>query len=257
MDLLTFRGVEARYPEEAARRRWLGKFYHRPAGGESWADLTLRVRSFLNDLDRLENGRVLMVCHDVLVLMFRYECERLSEQQVLEISASTPVKNVSVTRLLRDPGGKGWTLGSFNDVSHLETEDAPITEHPGSEVTTHADTSDSTEFVTASLLRSWPLPAVGDSKYGRGQVLVLGGAAGTPGAALLAGLAVLRVGAGHLTFGVAQSAAVAWRSGRRSPVLSACRRQERFRPRPRPHRAGRQPRRRRRDPGRSGSGRRG
>ncbi len=131
LDLLTFRGVEARYPEEAARRRWLGKFYHRPAGGESWADLTLRVRSFLNDLDRLEDGRVLIVCHDVLVLMFRYICERLSEQQVLEISASTPVKNVSVTRLLRDPGGKGWTLGSFNDVSHLETEDAPVTEHPG------------------------------------------------------------------------------------------------------------------------------
>lgn len=76
-------------------------------------------------------------------------------------------------------------------------------------MTTHAETSDSTEFVTPSLLRSWPLPAVGDSKYGRGQVLVLGGAAGTPGAALLAGLAVLRVGAGHLTFGVAQSAAVA------------------------------------------------
>src|SRR3954463_6767474 len=47
LDLLTTRGVEARFPEEAVRRRWLGKFYHRPPGGESWADVVLRVRSFL------------------------------------------------------------------------------------------------------------------------------------------------------------------------------------------------------------------
>ena len=64
------------------------------------------------------------------------------------------------------------------------------------------------ELVTPSLLRTWPLPAIKDSKYARGQVLVIGGAAKTPGAALLAGLAVLRVGAGHLTYAVAESAAV-------------------------------------------------
>ena len=64
------------------------------------------------------------------------------------------------------------------------------------------------ELVTPSLLRGWPLPAVKDSKYARGQVLVIGGAAKTPGAALLAGLAVFRVGAGHLTLAVAESAAV-------------------------------------------------
>ena len=64
------------------------------------------------------------------------------------------------------------------------------------------------EIITPALLRTWPLPAVKDSKYARGQVLVVGGAARTPGAALLAGLAVLRVGAGHLTLAVAESAAV-------------------------------------------------
>ncbi len=36
LDTLTGDGIQRRYPEEAARRRWLGKFYHRPAG-ESWA----------------------------------------------------------------------------------------------------------------------------------------------------------------------------------------------------------------------------
>jgi hydroxyethylthiazole kinase-like uncharacterized protein yjeF len=62
--------------------------------------------------------------------------------------------------------------------------------------------------VTPSLLRDWPLPAATDSKYSRGQVLIVGGAARTPGAVQLAGLAALRVGAGHLTMAVASAAAV-------------------------------------------------
>jgi NAD(P)H-hydrate repair Nnr-like enzyme with NAD(P)H-hydrate dehydratase domain len=39
-------------------------------------------------------------------------------------------------------------------------------------------------------------------------VLIVGGAASTPGAVQLAGLAALRVGAGHLSLAVASSAAV-------------------------------------------------
>ena len=62
--------------------------------------------------------------------------------------------------------------------------------------------------VTPALLRSWALPDAGSSKYGRGQVLIVGGAASTPGAVQLAGLAALRVGAGHLSLAVASSAAV-------------------------------------------------
>ena len=47
LDALTARGVDARLPQEAARRRWLGKFYYRPPGGEAWTDVALRLRSFL------------------------------------------------------------------------------------------------------------------------------------------------------------------------------------------------------------------
>jgi hydroxyethylthiazole kinase-like uncharacterized protein yjeF len=66
------------------------------------------------------------------------------------------------------------------------------------------------ELVTPALLRQWMLPSPeGHSKYGRGQVMVVGGAAATPGAALLTGLASLRVGAGRLTMAVAESTAVA------------------------------------------------
>ena len=56
LDMLTSAGVEARLPQEAERRRWLGKFYYRPPGGESWADVVLRLRSLLADLDRLHPG---------------------------------------------------------------------------------------------------------------------------------------------------------------------------------------------------------
>ncbi|MEV7660711.1 NAD(P)H-hydrate dehydratase [Paenarthrobacter sp. NPDC089316] len=63
-------------------------------------------------------------------------------------------------------------------------------------------------LVTPSLLRDWPLPAPGDDKYSRGAVLVIGGARATPGAAILAGTAALRAGAGKITLAVAESAAI-------------------------------------------------
>ncbi|GAA1280917.1 NAD(P)H-hydrate dehydratase [Arthrobacter pascens] len=63
-------------------------------------------------------------------------------------------------------------------------------------------------LITPSLLRDWPLPAAGADKYSRGAVLVIGGARRTPGAALLAGTAALRAGAGRLTLAVAESVAV-------------------------------------------------
>ncbi len=54
--------------------------------------------------------------------------------------------------------------------------------------------------VTPGLLRRWPLPSHDDqgTKEARGQVLVVGGAAQTPGAVLLAAVASLRAGAGKL-----------------------------------------------------------
>lgn len=64
-------------------------------------------------------------------------------------------------------------------------------------------------IVTPHLLRDWPLPETSDSKYGRGQVVVVGGAMRSPGAAMLSGLAALRVGAGRLTLAVASSVATA------------------------------------------------
>ena len=61
--------------------------------------------------------------------------------------------------------------------------------------------------ITPALLRAWALPGTGGSKYGRGQVVVVGGAARTPGAAVLGAIAALRVGAGRLTIALAASVA--------------------------------------------------
>ncbi len=132
LDLLTTQGVANRYPLEAERRRWLGKFYHRPPGGESWADVALRIRTFLYELEGLtDQSRAVLVCHDALVLVVRYVCEHLTEADLLAIGAATPVLNVSLTQLVRDPTTNGWRLQRFNDVSHLEAADAPVTRHGG------------------------------------------------------------------------------------------------------------------------------
>jgi hydroxyethylthiazole kinase-like uncharacterized protein yjeF len=69
-----------------------------------------------------------------------------------------------------------------------------------------SDLSDATT-VDAAFLRGWPLPEPGGSKRERGDVLVVGGAARSPGAAQLAGLAALRVGAGRLSLAVGSSVA--------------------------------------------------
>ncbi|THG33143.1 NAD(P)H-hydrate dehydratase [Naasia lichenicola] len=69
------------------------------------------------------------------------------------------------------------------------------------------DSSSSPVLITPALLREVPLPEPGSSKSDRGDVLVIGGARRTPGAAALTGMAALRVGAGRLTLAVAESVA--------------------------------------------------
>ncbi len=132
LDMLTSAGVEARLPQEAERRRWLGKFYYRPPGGESWADVVLRLRSLLADLDRSYPGqRVLLVCHDAVIMLIRYILEGLTENELLDLAASTAILNASVSRFVRPDGTGPWQLESFNMADHLMSEGVPVTEHAG------------------------------------------------------------------------------------------------------------------------------
>lgn len=65
------------------------------------------------------------------------------------------------------------------------------------------------DLISPASLRAWALPEPGGHKGSRGRVLVLGGARTAPGAAMLTGLAALRVGAGVLTLAIAGSVAAA------------------------------------------------
>ena len=56
--------------------------------------------------------------------------------------------------------------------------------------------------IDAAALRRWPLPTDVHNKHDRGTVLVVGGSSATAGAAILAGLAALRMGAGRLQLAV-------------------------------------------------------
>ena len=85
LDLLTHQGIVARFPEEATRRQRIGKFYYRPPGGESWVDVALRLRSFLDSVAReCSDRRLLVVTHEVPIIVFRYLLQRLDESQALE-----------------------------------------------------------------------------------------------------------------------------------------------------------------------------
>ncbi|NHW47310.1 histidine phosphatase family protein [Paenarthrobacter sp. MSM-2-10-13] len=132
LDRLTRLGVETRYPDEAERRLWLGKLYYRPPGGESWADVALRLRSILDELNTLGTGqRVMLVCHDAVILLVRYVLEGMSEQEILDLAATTSVLNASITRYVRPSGAGPWQLESFNVADHLTEQGVTVTEHSG------------------------------------------------------------------------------------------------------------------------------
>jgi broad specificity phosphatase PhoE len=132
LDLHTSLGVDVRFAAEAARRRWLGKFYYRPPGGESWADVALRVRSVLHEMDATIDGQsVLVVAHDALVMLFLYVCLELDERRLLDFAVDHTVPNASVTRFTRSGPGGGWQLDAFARDDHLVAQAVPVTEHPG------------------------------------------------------------------------------------------------------------------------------
>lgn len=124
LDRLTSSGVVARFPDEAARRRYVGKLYYRPPGGESWSDVALRLRSFLTDLDRAPDERVLVACHDAVILLARYVLERLDETELMRIAGARALANASVSRLIRDD--TGWRVAVFNDTAHLDESDEAV-----------------------------------------------------------------------------------------------------------------------------------
>ena len=114
-ELMTPLAIEARAPEEAQRRAAVGEWRYRPPGGESLADVTLRVRDFLGELASAAPGRrVLLVAHDAVVVALGLAVAGLGATPP---SQPAPVPNASVTRWARD--GTRLRPVVFGDTAHL------------------------------------------------------------------------------------------------------------------------------------------
>ncbi len=128
-DGMTGAGIREEYPDEARRRDLLGKFYYRPPGGESWADVALRIRSLLTtEALRHDGERLMVVAHQAVIMVFRYVLEELTEQELLDVDRRERVANASVTRYETRDGG--LRLVEFNAVHHLADQDEDVTEEP-------------------------------------------------------------------------------------------------------------------------------
>jgi broad specificity phosphatase PhoE len=125
-DGLTGQGIRARYPEEAERRKRLGKFYYQPPSGESWCDVVLRVRSLAHDLDHSFAGAHLwLVTHQAVIMSFRYVLEDLSEQTLLDTDLNAALPNASLTVYENVDGA--FVLQRFGDATAVEKADAAMT----------------------------------------------------------------------------------------------------------------------------------
>ncbi|MEU8657594.1 histidine phosphatase family protein [Actinoplanes philippinensis] len=119
LELLTRAAVAARFPDEAARRARVGEFEYAPPGGESFADIAVRLKSFLDDLHADHPGeRVIVVAHDAVVLMMRAVIEQLSWDEVIAVEKeSGNVRNASITRFVDSSGA--LRLDRYNTIDHL------------------------------------------------------------------------------------------------------------------------------------------
>ena len=142
LDRLTRPGIVSLFPDQAEARTRVGKFYHRPPGGESWCDVILRLRSVLDTISlhyAQPGSRVLIVAHQVIVLCFRYLIEELTEETILAIDREGDVANCGITeyRLKEGQPPPGAPAGhlelvNYNFVAPLEKEGAPVTAEPDS-----------------------------------------------------------------------------------------------------------------------------
>ena len=134
-DRLTTAGIREKYPELAEQRALMGKFYHRPPGGESWADVILRLRGALDTISlHHADRRVVIVCHQVVVLCIRYILEEMDEAQVLAIDKEGDVVNCGICEYEFEPEGDhrhcAPHLVRYNFAAPLIDEAAPVTSEP-------------------------------------------------------------------------------------------------------------------------------
>lgn len=134
LDGLTSAGIRELQPDQAHFRKVLGKFYHRPPGGESWVDVIFRLRALMDTVSLHYGGRrVMIVAHQVVVLCLRYVIENLTEAEILAIDGQGDVANCAITQYRFDPdlGRDGnLVLARYNVTAPMEDEATPVTAEP-------------------------------------------------------------------------------------------------------------------------------
>lgn len=89
---MSFQERRERYAEDMKRRE-LDSFFWTPPGGESMADLCLRIDRVLDTLHReCSDKRVLIVCHGEVMWGFRVRVERMSQECYRELDQSRDVR---------------------------------------------------------------------------------------------------------------------------------------------------------------------
>jgi len=139
LDRLTRAGIVEFFPEQAELRSRLGKFYHRPPGGENWCDVILRLRSVLDTMSLHYAGRnVLIVGHEVVVLCLRYLLENLDEDRILAINKQGDMANCGLTEYVYREGDDAregsLVLVRYNETAPLQEHGAPVTTAPDAKV---------------------------------------------------------------------------------------------------------------------------
>jgi probable phosphoglycerate mutase len=133
-DGLTTKGIREQFPNEAEHRAKMGKFYHRPPGGESWADVILRLRSVLNTINlQYADKSVLIVCHQVVVLCIRYILEELTEGDILAIDKQADILNCGIAAYDFEPNHMALCVPKlvlWNHGAPMEAEGTPKTAEP-------------------------------------------------------------------------------------------------------------------------------
>lgn len=111
---LTKLGAMQKFPQEYKKREQLGKFYYRPPEGENWADVALRVGSFWQNLPQVFNNKtVIIITHEVVIRIFRYVLENLTEAEILEIDLMCDVQNSAITSYKFENGKAVLDLNNY------------------------------------------------------------------------------------------------------------------------------------------------
>jgi ribonuclease H / adenosylcobalamin/alpha-ribazole phosphatase len=126
LDGLTPDGVAALHPDQSAQRALIGKFYHRPPGGENWCDVIQRLRAVMDRITLHHAGEhVMVIAHEVVVFCLRYILDNLDEAGILAIDAQGDIANCAVTEYRLESGALRLTRWAETDA--VSAQGAPVT----------------------------------------------------------------------------------------------------------------------------------